>query len=698
LKAILKIKGLDCAECANELQEELEKIEGIKNPSVSFVMQKVSFEYETEEPLIKAIETINNFEEVRIVIDNDDEDSEEEDIRLLPIIISSIIFVVTFILTHVFKEGLLNILFSYIGYSVSYIIVGYKVIINTFKAIKKGKIFDENFLMTVASLGAIGLSIYNLVAGPKSNEMPEAALIILLYQIGEYLQGVAVKNSRKTIKGLLELKSDKANKLIDGNIVSVDPKELKVGDIIVILAGEKVPVDVKALEASEFDTKALTGEEMPRYIETNQEVLSGFINISNTIQAEVIKTYDNSAIKKILDLVENSAEKKAKPEKFITKFAKYYTPIVCTIALTIAISGPLFALILEKDVNISDWIIKALTVLVIACPCSVVISVPLTYFSGIGACAKKGILVKGANNLDELTKVKLALFDKTGTLTKGVFKIINKSSGDTKQMDLLVGSIEKYSNHPLSAPFNDFDSSLEIDSITETAGYGLSGKYQDKQLLVGNKRLLENNSIDFEYIKSSNTIIYVAYDNKYLGYYEVGDEAKDNINVLFRSLKKTGVNQMILLTGDSKDKADSFSSKYHFDAVFSELLPDKKLEITKDLTDNACCLYVGDGINDAPVMTISNCSFSMGKLGSDAAIEVSDFVLVTDDIMGVYEAKCIAHKTKKIVIENIVFSILIKAIVMILGGLGLVPLWAAVLSDVGLMLLAVLNSLRVKRG
>lgn len=698
MKAILKIKGLDCAECANELQEELEKIEGIKNPSVSFVMQKVSFEYETEEPLIKAIETINNFEEVRIVIDNDDEDSEEEDIRLLPIIISSIIFVVTFILTHVFKEGLLNILFSYIGYSVSYIIVGYKVIINTFKAIKKGKIFDENFLMTVASLGAIGLSIYNLVAGPKSNEMPEAALIILLYQIGEYLQGVAVKNSRKTIKGLLELKSDKANKLIDGNIVSVDPKELKVGDIIVILAGEKVPVDVKALEASEFDTKALTGEEMPRYIETNQEVLSGFINISNTIQAEVIKTYDNSAIKKILDLVENSAEKKAKPEKFITKFAKYYTPIVCTIALTIAISGPLFALILEKDVNISDWIIKALTVLVIACPCSVVISVPLTYFSGIGACAKKGILVKGANNLDELTKVKLALFDKTGTLTKGVFKIINKSSGDTKQMDLLVGSIEKYSNHPLSAPFNDFDSSLEIDSITETAGYGLSGKYQDKQLLVGNKRLLENNSIDFEYIKSSNTIIYVAYDNKYLGYYEVGDEAKDNINVLFRSLKKTGVNQMILLTGDSKDKADSFSSKYHFDAVFSELLPDKKLEITKDLTDNACCLYVGDGINDAPVMTISNCSFSMGKLGSDAAIEVSDFVLVTDDIMGVYEAKCIAHKTKKIVIENIVFSILIKAIVMILGGLGLVPLWAAVLSDVGLMLLAVLNSLRVKRG
>ena len=688
-KITLKTQGLDCANCAAHLEEELKKLEGISDAKVVFATGNIELVYENVVSLNKAKEYINHFEKVKIVetlsFDNSNQFS------LLLIFISSTLFVLTFALNIFFKDNIQHII-SFIGYGITYLIVGYPVLIKTFKSIKKGHIFDENFLMTLASIGAILVSIFS-----EENQMLEAAAVMLLYQIGEYLQMKALGSSRNTISKLVEMKSEGANLFVDGIIRVIDPADLKIGDRIVIKAGEKVPTDCKITSgSSSLDMKSLTGETNLVDVKRGDEIISGSINVSGRIFAEVTKEFKDSTVAKILDLVENSAAQKAKPELFITKFAKYYTPVVCIISLIIALFAPLIEYLLTGNYSFGEWIIRALSVLVISCPCALIISVPLTYFGGIGACAKKGILVKGSTNLDELTQVKIALFDKTGTLTKGEFVVKNIISNELELIKKLVSAIEKYSNHPLSLPLTKYPTSLIATDVVEIAGYGMKGKISDKEVIVGNAKLLKENNIVFEEIESLSTVTYVSYDGVYMGAFEIDDEEKEETFNVLTQLKKQGIEKVVMLTGDNEARAQDFASKLPIDKVHASLLPNEKLEIAKKYQAFSKVLFVGDGINDSPVMIEANCSFSMGQLGSDATVEASDFVLINDNLTDIIETIKISKKTRSIVYQNIIGSITIKVIVMVLGIFGLIPLWAAVLADVGVMLVAVLNALRIK--
>ena len=687
------ISGLDCANCALELEEIINKEPGIKNCTVDFINKRIAFDYLNQQSLQNAKDLINSFEDVKIV---DNRPKRKQSLSLWLIIISSIAFIITLIssliVSHYSEEAQEWI--SIIGFAISYVVVGWPVIIKTVKNIKNGRIFDENFLMTMAAIGAIVITVFT-----ADNEMLEAAAVMLLYQIGEFLQAKAVGSSRKTIENLVELKNVMANKVLeDGSVAVVSPERLEVDDVIMIKLGERVPVDATIIEgSSSFDTKSLTGESMPINREIGEELLAGYVNLGAVIKAKVKHLYVDSAVAKILDLVENCAAKKAKPEQFITRFARYYTPIVCLIAFLLAIIGPFVEWLVIDQWQWSTWLIKAITVLVISCPCALVISVPLTYFGGIGACAKRGILVKGATNLDELSHVDMAIFDKTGTLTFGEFKIVEAYGEDVDELLKLSASLEKWSNHPISQAFDLQKAIYQIDDVKEMAGYGLSGRYNGQELLLGNYKLMEANHIEVAKINSSDTVLYCALAGKYFGAILVGDLPRPNVSEVINQLKHLGVKRFILLTGDNQKRAADFANKYPIDDIYSELLPQDKVEIATKIAENNRVLYIGDGINDAPVMSAVNCAFSMGKLGSDAAVEASDFVLVEDDLAGLVKAKRISIKTRYIVFENIIGSILVKVIVLVLGAFSLIPLWAAVLADVGIMLLAVFNSLRVKR-
>lgn len=687
-KIILKTKGLDCPNCAKKLEEDLKKIAGITNANVVYVTGNIELEYENITSLNKAKDYINHFEDVKIIEKVEKEDKAS---NLVIIIISVLLFVLTLVLT-LFFEGKTKEIISYAGYGITYLTVGYPVLIKTFKSLRKGQIFDENFLMTIASLGAIIISIVT-----DENQMLEAAAVMLLYQIGEYLQNKAVGSSRNTIAKLIEMKSETANLFENGIIKTVDPQKLKIGDKIVIKAGEKIPTDCKVTSgSSSVDMKSLTGEAKPIDVKAGDDLLSGGINLSGRIFAIVTKEFKDSTVAKILDLVENSAAAKAKPELFITKFAKYYTPIVCLISLIIALVAPLIQFVITDQFLLVEWIIKALTILVISCPCALIISVPLTYFSGIGACAKKGILAKGATSLDELSQVRVALFDKTGTLTKGVFVVKNIIAEDVELLKKVASAIEKYSNHPLSIPLIKYKTDLVCEEVIEIAGYGMKGIINGKMVLVGNAKLLNENNIIFNEINSLSTVTYVSYDHKYLGAFEIDDEEKEETKEFLLKLKKHGIKKNIMLTGDNKERAIVFAKELAIDEVNASLLPTDKLEVAEKYLENDKIMFVGDGINDSPVMIAADCSFSMGQLGSDAAVEASDFVLINDNLNGIIETVKISKKTRVLVLENIIGSILIKVIVMILGFFGLIPLWGAVLADVGVMLIAVLNALRVK--
>ena len=687
-KIILKTKGLDCPNCAKKLEEDLKKIAGITNANVVYVTGNIELEYENITSLNKAKDYINHFEDVEIIEKVEKEDKAS---NLVIIIISVLLFVLTFVLT-LFFEGKTKEIISYVGYGITYLIVGYPVLIKTFKSLRKGQIFDENFLMTIASLGAIIISIVT-----DENQMLEAAAVMLLYQIGEYLQNKAVGSSRNTIAKLIEMKSETANLFENGIIKTVDPQELTIGDKIVIKAGEKIPTDCKVTSgSSSVDMKSLTGEAKPIDVKAGDDLLSGGINLSGRIFAIVTKEFKDSTVAKIIDLVENSAAAKAKPELFITKFAKYYTPIVCLISSIIALVAPLIQFLITDQFLLIEWIIKGLTILVISCPCALIISVPLTYFSGIGACAKKGILAKGATSLDELSQVRVALFDKTGTLTKGVFVVKNIIGEDIELLKKVASAIEKYSNHPLSIPLTKYKTDLVCEEVKEIAGYGMKGIINGKMVLVGNAKLLNENNIIFNEINSLSTVTYVSYDHKYLGAFEIDDEEKEETKEFLLKLKKYGIKKNIMLTGDNKERAIVFAKELAIDEVNASLLPTDKLEVAEKYLENDKIMFVGDGINDSPVMIAADCSFSMGQLGSDAAVEASDFVLINDNLNGIIETVRISKKTRVLVLENIIGSILIKVIVMILGFFGLIPLWGAVLADVGVMLIAVLNALRVK--
>ncbi len=689
----LNITGLCCANCARELEEDLNKLEGV-TATVDFVNMRVILNATSPEAREKAIYTITNFEDVKIVSDKPERKSvfKEHLKDIILILVAAALFIPALVidLTGTAKGNLTVEIITYVLYGLSYLTVGHPVLINTVKNIAKGKIFDENFLMTVASIGAILLGIF------AGDGFVEGVAVMLLYQLGELLQGIAVGSSRNSISTLMDLKSETATLLVDGVQRVVPPEELKVGNVILIKAGEKVPVDCRVIKGeSALDMKSLNGEPLPREVKAGDEILSGSINLSGVIEAEVLREYKNSAVAKILELVENSTAKKSKPEKFITKFAKYYTPIVCLIAAIVAGIVPTIICAVNASfiwVTYRDWIYNALSFLVISCPCALVISVPLSYFGGIGRCAKFGILVKGSTCLDQLAQSTVAAFDKTGTLTEGVFEVVNFTDEKTLQ---LAAAAEKFSSHPVAAAFKNISTDLEVQSAEEVAGKGVKCLLGGETLLVGNGKLLKENGVDFEEKVSLSTVIYVALAGKFVGFAEIDDKVKDGAKEALAELKKAGVTHLEMLTGDKAGRAEVIANALALDGYKAELLPDEKLGRAVELKSKGKLIYVGDGINDAPVMTAADCAVSMGKVGSDAAIEASDIVLVSDNLRLLPKGRRIAKGTRRLVIENIVGSLIVKVAIMALSvALPAFPLIAAIAADVGVMLIAVLNALR----
>ncbi len=693
MKEILKITGLDCPVCAEALQGDIQKIKGVTAAQVDYVTQTISVEIDAPEVLKKVIKVANAFEEVQVLEGGRYETKKESHKKeWIQIGVSAALFVLAFCLAFFIKSAPVKWA-SYVLYGAAYIIVGYPVLLSTFKNLCRGRIFDENFLMTVASLGAVALG-----------EIGEGVSVMLLYQLGELLQSIAVGSSRRSVAALMELKSESAVLLRDGAQIEVPPEQLKVGDVVLVKAGEKTPADGMLLsERATLDRKSLTGEAELVEAVVGEEILSGSINAGAPYEIRVLRPYEESAVGRILDMVENASAGKAKPEKFIAKFSKFYTPIVCILALCLAFGAPLISgLAVEGRLYLRDfsrWVQSALTFLVISCPCALVISVPLTYFSGIGACAKKGILVKGATYLDTLAKTKCFAFDKTGTLTEGSFavrKVCPVAGVETSRLLGIAAAVERSSAHPIAKAFADVEGGLHAEEIIEQAGMGLTAKIDGERVLVGNRKLLTLHGIEAVEIESAYTCVYVAKGDEYLGVIELGDKLKTEAREALAELKTMGVSHSVMLTGDNAERAETIANEVGMYEVNAELLPQDKLLVVEKLKEKGALAYVGDGINDAPVMTAADCAFSMGKIGSAAAVEASDFVLLKDDLRALPKALRIARKTRAVVMQNIVFSIGMKAAFMVLGGAGILPLWLAVFADVGVMLLAVFNSFRVR--
>ena len=584
-----------------------------------------------------------------------------------------------------------NVWINNIIFLISYLLVGIKILKKAIKNILRGKVFDENFLMSLATVGAFAVG-----------EFPEAAMVMILYQIGELFQDYAVNKSRKSIASLMDIRPDYANVYRDDKIEKVNPSEVAIGEIIVIKPGEKIPLDGTVVEGtSMLDTSALTGESVPRKIEVGDDALSGTINETGLIKVKVTKPFGESTVNKILDLVENASSKKSKSEKFITKFAKYYTPTVVIIAVIIALIPPLII----QDATFKDWIYKALSFLVVSCPCALVISIPLGFFGGIGGASKLGILIKGSNALEALADVETVVFDKTGTLTKGVFEVQDVKNVEIEKEELvrLVAHAEKFSTHPVAESVkrfynNEIDENI-IGNIEEIGGYGIIANIENKEVLVGNDKLMAKKNIAYEKCGEAGTILYVAIDNKFAGYILISDKIKDDSEKALKELKKMNIKKTVMLTGDRKEVANSVGKKLKLDEVFSELLPDGKVEKVEELmkvkSSKGKLAFVGDGINDAPVLVVSDVGIAMGGLGSDAAIEAADIVIMTDEPSKISKAIKIAKKTMRIVKENIVFALAVKFIVLLLTVIGVSTMWEAVFADVGVSVIAILNSLRM---
>ena len=689
----LNIAGLCCANCARELEEDLNRIEGV-SAVVDFVNLRVLLNVADPSAREKAVYTITHFEDVKIVNEKPERKSvvkeRLKDIILIAVATALFIPALVLDLTGTAKSGLPAEIITYVLYGLSYLTVGHPVLINTVKNIAKGKIFDENFLMAIASIGAILLGIF------AGDGFVEGVAVMLLYQLGELLQGIAVGSSRNSISSLMDLKSDTATRVEGGVQRTVSPEELRAGDTIIIKAGEKVPVDCRVISGeSALDMKSLNGESLPRDIKAGDEMLSGSINLSGVLEAEVIREYENSAVAKILELVENSTAKKSKPEKFITKFAKYYTPAVCAIAAIVAGIVPTVICAVNASFiwdTYREWIYTALSFLVISCPCALVISVPLSYFGGIGRCAKFGILVKGSTCLDALALSAVAAFDKTGTLTEGAFEVVNSTDEKTLQ---LAAAAEKFSSHPVSVAFKNVSTEYEVQNAEEVAGKGVKCLLNGETLLVGNGKLLKEHGVDFEEKQSVSTVVYVALAGKFVGFAEIDDKIKDGAREALAELKKSGVAHTEMLTGDREERAKIIAEELALDGFKAGLLPDEKLNRAVELKAEGKLIYVGDGINDAPVMTAADCAVSMGKVGSDAAIEASDIVLVSDNLRLLPKGRRITKGTRRLVIENIAGSLIVKVAIMALSvALPAFPLLAAIAADVGVMLIAVLNALR----
>ena len=605
-------------------------------------------------------------------------------------IISALVFYVALRIINIENPYL-----DFFLYLIPYLIVGYDVLKGALHGILNKQVFDENFLMAVATVGAIGLGEY-----------PEAVAVMLFYQIGELFQSYAVGKSRKNISNLMDIRPDYANIEKDGELVKVDPDEVAIGDIITVVVGEKIPLDGIVVEGtSSLNTSALTGESKPRIVKVNDEVISGCINMESPLKIKTTKDFGESTVSKILDLVENATSAKSKSENFITKFAHYYTPIVCYSALAVAILPPLVnGLILGNGYNWSTWLIRALTFLVVSCPCAIVISIPLSFFGGIGGASSQGVLVKGSNYLEQLSKVKIVAFDKTGTMTKGIFEVTTIHNNEFSKEELLdyAAHGEIFTTHPIGKSIiKEYGKPLDksrVKSVKEIPGKGIKAIIDDKTLLIGNEKLMSEYGVSIIECHDEGTIVHLALDNHYKGHIHIGDVIKPTSEKAISELKKIGIRLTVMLTGDERHVGENVAKKLNIDKVYTELLPQDKVskveELLKDKKEDEVLAFVGDGINDAPVLSLADIGIAMGALGSDAAIEAADVVLMDDDPLKIAKAIKIAKKCMRIVYENIFFAIGIKAACLILTAIGITNMWIAIFADVGVMVICVLNAIR----
>lgn len=611
---------------------------------------------------------------------------------LIRIIISSVLLVALMITSKLVQ---LNKWVEFVLYLVPYLIIGYDILKKAIKGIAKGQVFDENFLMAVATIGAVALG-----------DFAEGAAVMLFYQIGELFQSVAVGKSRRNITSLMDIRPDYANVEVDGKLEKVDPDDVEIRTDIIVNPGEKVPIDgVVVSGESTLNTSALTGESVPRSVKSGDEIISGCINLTGVLKIKTSKEFGDSTVSKILDLVENSSMKKSKSENFITKFARYYTPAVCGGALVLAVLPPIVRMIMGESAMWGDWITRALTFLVISCPCALVISIPLSFFAGIGCASANGVLVKGSNYLEALSDTQYIVFDKTGTLTKGVFEVtgIYPANGfDESTIVGLASYAESASNHPISISLKKyFGKEIKRDSVSdieEIAGHGVSAVVNGHKVYAGNIKLMHKENIAVDAEHNEGTVVYVSCDGVYAGCIVISDVVKDNSKKAISSLKKSGIDKTVMLTGDSKETAKRVAENLGLDEYHAELLPADKVEWVEKLLGEKSpkkkLAFVGDGINDAPVLSRADIGIAMGALGSDAAIEAADIVLMDDDPLKIALARKISVHTLKIVKENIWFALIVKAVCLVLGALGIANMWIAIFADVGVMVLAVLNAIR----
>ena len=587
-------------------------------------------------------------------------------------------------------------------YMIAYLVVGYDVLIKAGKGIINRQPFDESLLMAVATIGAIGLALYE-----KSDDYNEAIAVMLFYQIGEWFQGYAVGRSRKNIADLMDICPDYANiEGENGELTEVDPDDVEIGTVIVVKAGEKIPIDGIVVEGTSFlDTAALTGESLPREVKPGDEVISGCINQNGLLKIRTTKEFGESTVSKVLELIEDASSRKSRSENFITKFARVYTPIVVYSALALAVLPPIVSLLLGYDASWPTWVYRALTFLVISCPCALVVSIPMSFFAGIGAASHHGILIKGSNYLEILSQTKTVVFDKTGTLTKGVFEVaaIHPKDIDEKELLHLAAHAERYSGHPIAASirraYGEEADDCSIEDVNEISGQGVTARINGHRVAVGNKLLMQNEGAEWKDCHHIGTILHIAIDGNYAGHIVISDIEKPHSAQAIRDLKRSGVKKTVMLTGDRKEVADQVAADLKVDEVLSELLPQDKVENVERLihekqSENDVLAFVGDGINDAPVLSRADIGIAMGALGSDAAIEAADVVLMDDDPLKIVTAIRISRKCLRIVKENIWFSITVKISCLLLGALGIANMWYAIFADVGVMVLAVLNSIR----
>ena len=689
----LTLEGLNCANCARKIEEKVSKMEGVKESNLNFTTTTLNVKLERkvkEEHAINEIKKIVEALEPHVKVEkkvSGKTNVQKAKFEVKPtLIIGAILYLIAVIGN--FKGALAVILFV-----ASYLLIGGKVVLTAIKNIARGQLFDENFLMTVATIGAFSIKEY-----------PEAVAVMLFYEIGETIQGYAVNRSRSSISSLMDIRADYANIIIDGKEKRVSPETVQVEDIILVKPGEKIPLDGIVVEGESFvDTSALTGESVPRKVVVNDEILSGGINTNGVLKVKVTKKFGESTVSKILEMVENAASKKANTEKFITKFAKVYTPIVVGLAILIAIVPSIFI----KDALFSTWLSRALVFLVVSCPCALVVSVPLGFFAGIGGASKKGVLVKGSNYLELLKDLKTIVFDKTGTLTEGVFKVTEINTNDIQKEKLIevAAMAESLSNHPIAISIRkeygkEIDAEV-IEKYEEIAGHGIKAIINNEEVLIGNAKLMNQFNISYNEVDSIGTVVYCAINGEFKGSIVISEKIKKNSTEALINLKSAGVEKTVMLTGDNKKTAEKVGEKLNIDELHSELLPLGKVKEVEKLLSasnkNSKLAFVGDGVNDAPVLARADIGIAMGGIGSDAAIEAADVVLMKDDINALVDAINVSKKTNKILWQNIIFALGVKIIVMVLGTFGIANMWTAVFADVGVTIIAIINSTRCFR-